>query len=220
MPAAGSPFISMSKPYVCAPSSTRATSPSRITEPSGLARRMMLANCSAVLKRLWREDRRVDLAPLGERPVAERAAARLAVLLLHRGERVGGGEVERRELAPGRARCASRTRRRTSARRPRRARGAARPPRARRRSSPARASASSALRRQRDDHQEAGVRLDHLHALTTHLFRETRLDAPQAVLHLHQRDVDVGARAERHARWTPCRSTGSTTTCTGSPRRR
>jgi hypothetical protein len=53
IPAAGSPFISTSKPYVCAPSSTRATSPSRITEPSGSARRMTLANCSGVVNRLW-----------------------------------------------------------------------------------------------------------------------------------------------------------------------
>ena len=38
----------------------------------------------------------------------------------------------------------------------------------------------------------------HLHALATHFLRQPLLDAPQPVLHIHLRDVDVGAGVERH----------------------
>ncbi len=38
---------------ICAPSSTRATSLTRTTEPSGLARTMMFSNCSASVSRPW-----------------------------------------------------------------------------------------------------------------------------------------------------------------------
>ena len=51
MDTAGSPFSRLSVSMFAAPSSTRAMSDSRSTEPSGLARITMWPNCSAVIRR-------------------------------------------------------------------------------------------------------------------------------------------------------------------------
>ena len=61
-------------PWLCAPSSTRATSRTRSSEPSGLARMMMLPNCSGVTRRPMRLD--VDLELLGRRGSAGRRCGR------------------------------------------------------------------------------------------------------------------------------------------------
>ena len=76
------------------------------------------------------------------------------------------------------------------------------------------------LRRQRDDHQEAGERLVDLDALAAHLFRQPRLDARSrfctSICATSMSVPDVEGDGDRRA----CRSTGWTTTCRGSPRRR
>ncbi len=51
MDTAGSPFNRLSVSMLAAPSSTRATSDRRSTEPSGLARITMSPNCSGVTSR-------------------------------------------------------------------------------------------------------------------------------------------------------------------------
>ena len=52
------------------------------------------------------------------------------------------------------------------------------------------------FRSQRDDHQEACVRLAHGNALAADLFGQPGLDRAQPVLHLGLGDIDVGARFE------------------------
>ncbi len=53
METAGLPFSRLSASMLAAPSSTRATSRTRSTEPSGLARTTMSPNCSGVDSRPW-----------------------------------------------------------------------------------------------------------------------------------------------------------------------
>ncbi len=54
----------------------------------------------------------------------------------------------------------------------------------------------AALRRDRDDQQEARIGLGHRNALAADVLGQALLDAAQAVLHLHLRIVDVGPRLE------------------------
>ena len=50
-----------------------------------------------------------------------------------------------------------------------------------------------------DDDQEVAHRLVHLHALLLHLLRQERRGELQLVLHLHLRDVRIGAALEGDA---------------------
>src|SRR5690606_16063162 len=54
----------------------------------------------------------------------------------------------------------------------------------------------TALRRQRDDHDESGRGLVDGDSLPAYLFGQALLHGPQAVLHVDLGDVDVGARIE------------------------
>jgi hypothetical protein len=54
----------------------------------------------------------------------------------------------------------------------------------------------AALGGQGDDQQEARCRFRHLYALPPHRFGQARFDAAEPVLHVHERDVDVGPRSE------------------------
>ncbi len=67
----------------CAPSSTAATSRSRSTEPSGLARMTMLPNCSAVISRPWvcRLNWNCWLSPIGRAPMRPIGATTFCALI-------------------------------------------------------------------------------------------------------------------------------------------
>ena len=92
--AAGPPLSRVSRSRLAAPSSSRATSPSRSTEPSGLVRMTMFSNSSAEVEPALGLDVELQLLVVGDRPRADAADRGLHVLRLDRVDDVAGGQVE------------------------------------------------------------------------------------------------------------------------------
>ena len=91
---AGLPLKRASMSWFWAPSSTRATSLIRNSEPSGLARNTMLPNCSGVVSRPLRLDVQLELLLVRDRPRADAADRRHHVLRLDRGDHIGRGQLQ------------------------------------------------------------------------------------------------------------------------------
>ena len=110
--AAALPLSLVSRSRFAAPSSTRATSPSRSTEPSGLVRMTIFSNSSAEAEAALRLD--VELQPLivGDRPRADTSHRGLHVLGLDGADDIAGRQPQSGELVrvhPGPHRIVLRT---------------------------------------------------------------------------------------------------------------
>src|SRR5258708_7687032 len=90
---AGSLLRRPSTSWFWAPRSTRATSRTRSSDPSGLARNTMLPNCSGVVRAL-RLHVQLDLLVSADRACADPAGRRLPVLRLDRGDHIGRGQLQ------------------------------------------------------------------------------------------------------------------------------
>ena len=137
-----------------------------------------------------------DLLPIGERPGADRAAGGLRILLANGGKYCAWGQVvgcQRFGIQPdphGILRTEERDIAHTG--------HPAQLVHNLVRSDVAQIGSRkvAAFRCERDDHQEAGIRLAHGDPLSPDLFGQSRLDRAQAVLHLGLGDIDVGTRLE------------------------
>ena len=90
-----------------APISTRATSLTRTTEPSGIGAQDDVGELLRRGQAALRLDGELELLVAGDRRGADPAECRLDVLALHRVDHVGRRQVECRQPVGDRARCAS-----------------------------------------------------------------------------------------------------------------
>ena len=189
-------------------------------EPSGLPRSTMSRNCSGVCRRPWAVIVALSCWPGTAGVPPSSPTATCCVLRPDRRRsrppwmQVVGLELARVEPDAHRV-LACRTPARC--RRPARARADRRCwPRRSRRCRPASMLPSS--RDEADDHQEAGARLGDADALLLHGLRQQRRGELQLVLHLHLRDVGIGAAVEGQRDRRRGRRTRWSRTCRGGRR--